>query len=333
MEALAKLCATLIAAGVRILASSEKIKKDGRARIEVRREEILQITQACVDAERVLKGEARVLPDGTLLQLTEADSQIILTDDRSGRIEPTLQFRARYELAHNTIIADQLSKDLNIAKTIIFAEEELVRLGKTANEENVGADWFQKWKQYAERVTDDQFQSLWAKVLAGEIIKPGTYSPRTLHLLHNLTAGEAKSIEEMSKFCSITHLYKTKYLESKLSLDFLMDLEEIGIITAVQTEIVQVITSLNDDRFFCNLPHGNRTILMHHSSPKFELTLDCYGLTKIGRELLTLCQTTPDETHLLELAQTIKEYGLKVQLADFEMINPDRGRTKNVVDV
>jgi hypothetical protein len=104
-------------------------------------------------------------------------------------------------------LADATHRLLNLRRTVVLAEEEIEQTaldGSTPAEETtqpVDSDWLYRWKERAERVSIEEMQRLWAKILAGEIGCPGSYSLRTLELLFSLTRGEAKLITEAAKFC------------------------------------------------------------------------------------------------------------------------------------
>ena len=56
-------------------------------------------------------------------------------------------------------------------------------------------DWIARFFELAKDVSREEMQKLWGRLLAGEISKPGQFSLRTLEVLRNLSAEEAKLFE------------------------------------------------------------------------------------------------------------------------------------------
>jgi hypothetical protein len=43
----------------------------------------------------------------------------------------------------------------------------------------VNEDWTTRFFQECQDISDEQMQQLWARILAGEVTKPGSFAPRT----------------------------------------------------------------------------------------------------------------------------------------------------------
>lgn len=61
-------------------------------------------------------------------------------------------------------------------------------------------DWFNSFTIFAENVSNKIMQDLWAKILAGEISKPGSFSIKTLKTFQELSISDAKLF---SKVCAL----------------------------------------------------------------------------------------------------------------------------------
>ena len=61
-------------------------------------------------------------------------------------------------------------------------------------------DWFVRFFEDAGNISDDQIQEMWAKVLAGEIKQPGSFSLRTLDALKNLSKAEAEILRVIASY-------------------------------------------------------------------------------------------------------------------------------------
>lgn len=61
-------------------------------------------------------------------------------------------------------------------------------------------DWFSHFVRLAEGISNKTMQNLWAKILAGEISHPGSYSLKTLQMFRTMSITEAKLL---AKACSL----------------------------------------------------------------------------------------------------------------------------------
>lgn len=110
--------------------------------------------------------------------------------------------------------ASDVSGDIDIAETvrqrIQFQEEKRHRnigsvVGQTAellgDKDVPDHDWTARFFNYIQDVSSDEMQSLWAKVLAGEIEQPGCVTIRSLSILRNLDQGSAKLFQTLCSCC------------------------------------------------------------------------------------------------------------------------------------
>jgi hypothetical protein len=67
---IAKLWETLVDKGIGNLIKPSKMRREGKAHIDVKRSEILILAQATRDAEAIRKGELTVCPSGLLLPIS-----------------------------------------------------------------------------------------------------------------------------------------------------------------------------------------------------------------------------------------------------------------------
>ncbi len=75
-------------------------------------------------------------------------------------------------------------------------------------------DWAASFFNYVQDVSSEEMQILWARVLAGEVKRPGSTSIKTLGLLRDLDQGTAKLFRNL---CSIAIFYNgLHYLEGRV---------------------------------------------------------------------------------------------------------------------
>ena len=72
----------------------------------------------------------------------------------------------------------------------------LKELPEVVPEEMPEEDWVHRFFGDCEDVGDEEMQSLWAQILAGEVAQPGTFSKRTLGFVKQLSKKEAEKITQ-----------------------------------------------------------------------------------------------------------------------------------------
>jgi len=125
-----------------------------------------------------LKLAKRFAIDGGLV----ADEKQMLIEDRTTK-------RVRLNL-----LRKQQNIESIMQKTLTYcANSEIGQ--KTDN------DWFSRYITLSEEVSNPTMQDLWAKILAGELIKPGSFSFKTLQVFRDMSIYDAKLF---AKACSLS---------------------------------------------------------------------------------------------------------------------------------
>ena len=109
--------------------------------------------------KRVAKAEGEA-------EIIKAQAQIEVTD---------LQRRAL-----SRFVAEEAKKQDNIEK---ITEKAIPLLEESSKPQDVEDDWITNFFDKCRIISDDDMQSLWAKVLSGEANSPGSFSKRTVNFL------------------------------------------------------------------------------------------------------------------------------------------------------
>ena len=137
------------------------------------------------------KGAADILQIRAEAQLQARDRFLTDSTDFKGVLDITdsvnqkIQFQERKRLA-NTI-------------NVVGNAAELLH-GVEVTNGDPDHDWTARFFNHVQDVSSEEMQLLWAKVLAGEVAKPGTTSLLTLDVLRNLDQSTARLFQ---RFCSI----------------------------------------------------------------------------------------------------------------------------------
>jgi hypothetical protein len=173
-ELLGKLWDTVAREGIGSLASPWQTRRQGKANVDARRDELLILAQTEVDVADIKAGKKTFTEDRRLVSLVQSDGESPVIELSSGRIEPTFSLE---DLQQNTLTSRQarhIQEQINVTKAVLFAEEELENNYTEGSEQDIDSDWFVRWRDSVEKVSSEDLQRLWAKALAGELASPGS---------------------------------------------------------------------------------------------------------------------------------------------------------------
>lgn len=315
-ELICKMWDSLIASGVGSIAAPWRIKREGKAHLEIRRQELLMLAQTEQDINAIRNGQKHLLADGRLIDTPDS-----YKNESQTRIEPTITLSNLANTTHSKKIAREIQEEININKIIITAEQQLTNDSQEPPTQNIDGDWLFRWQESARKISSDDLQKLWAKALSGETKKPGTYSLRTIDFLKNISQAEAQKIELIAPFAIDDCIIKDQVLE-QYGIDFnlLLELEELGILTGVDGGgLKRQFYSINKEDYTNYIFYKNKSLIIKDPSPEKKLTLSCYKVTQIGTEIIQLGEFAHIQEYITSVANQIKSSGFNVSIADCEL--------------
>ncbi len=113
------------------------------------------------------------------------------------RAEAVAEASAIQTRALERFLVQETRKQENLEKTIKMATEEL---DEHAKPEALDEDWLHEWSERAARVSKEEMQALWARVLAKEANKPGSFRRSVLQILSMLEKEDAEAFVNLSRF-------------------------------------------------------------------------------------------------------------------------------------
>lgn len=119
-----------------------------------------------------------------------ADSAILLEQTQN----EIKQIRHRANERINNL---EIRRQTNIEKIVKSA---INALPPSVSKDPVDADWVYQFFQHCQDIGNDQMQTLWARLLAGEVEKPGSFSLRTMRIIKELTQEEANIFSRLCSF-------------------------------------------------------------------------------------------------------------------------------------
>jgi len=158
----------------------------------------------------------------------EADADAIRTVSR-------IEISELERRAMSRLFAEEAKKQHNI-EAITFKALPDVR--PESKPENVEDDWIANFFDKCRLISDEQMQSLWARILAGEANSPGKFSKRTVNLVGSLDKSDANLFTTLCGFvfeigyptALIFDLNNKIYNEAGIAFGVLDHLESAGLL-------------------------------------------------------------------------------------------------------
>ncbi len=171
-------------------------------------------------------------------------------------------------------------------------------VAETAKPEDVENDWILNFFDKCRIISDEEMQSLWAKVLAGEANVPGTYSKRTVNFLNSLDKADAKLFTSLCSFCWYVGLIqpliyeygRTIYSNQGIHFNSLSHLDDIGLISHQPLEIMRSGFRGHVEYF---LYYGTPLGIQFSSPENNSLNIGKVVLTQVGHQLAPICGSKP----------------------------------------
>lgn len=280
----------------------------------------------------------------------ESEARIKITEAVNAQIIQLIKVDPEFpQRASNTFAKKILREQYNLEKILGFATD-ILRGKQDNNPEDVPADnesekiidddWFNIFEKEGSQKSTEETQRRFARILAGEIEKPGSYSIRTLKTLGELDQNAATLFKSFCSACIIFGVFGTPDSEhvfdarvsslggnagsnalSKYGLSYrqLNILNEYGLIISDYNSWYDCNSSIAGEQSFVTLPFQYQEkywILL--SSPEKEKSeefrLSGVALSRVGRELFRIVDQDP----MQEYTEDLKKFfmGQKLQMVE-----------------
>jgi hypothetical protein len=194
-------------------------------------------------------------------------------------------------------IIEEAKKQNNIEA---ITAKALPEVDGQANPENVEDDWIVNFFDKCRLISDEEMQTLWAKILAGEANSPGIFSKRTIDLLSSMDKSDAWMFSRLCSFgFKLDMIYPLIYdVQAKIYIDHdvhfsaLSHLESIGLIhfNNLAGYVRQDLPQILHFEYF-----GQEMRLEFPGAEGNRLQLGKVILTKVGEQLAPICGAQPRE--------------------------------------
>lgn len=189
---------------------------------------------------------------------------------------------------------------------------------------DVDDNWLEEFQDHAEKISDEDTQIIWGKLLAGEMNSPGSYSKQLMSILSTMSKADADMFVTLSSFCILAlytpsstagqgvillHPDKGKgntYNHKAFNYDMLSCLSSFGLLDL--SGGAQLTFGANQTRSF--VVNDDILTIRNKKSEKNDLWFTPL-FTPSGAELISLCE--PKEQPMLKdiLLEKITEEGFE----------------------
>jgi hypothetical protein len=307
-EMIGRLWDTLAGKAIPSFLKPWRMRREGEARIDIRRREMLSLAQTERDVADIQTGRKSMEDFYAAPALPGAGR----------RVAPTLGLPAVVESAEARRLMDLARKEINLARSVLDAEASVERDADTAPEGWITDDWLYRWRDYASDTSSEQLQALWGRLLAGELKAPGSFSLRTLDFVRSLTSAEATDIARTLDFAVENVIYRSDpHLEAAgLKFDFMLRMEQLGILTGVGGQLTTTFKTAKHSSFSRFLVSHGRALFARSDDPRGEIEIPSFPLSALGVELLRLGHFQANEPYLRALGLHVARCGFSVVIGD-----------------
>jgi hypothetical protein len=239
----------------------------------------------------------------------QALADVSVADAKARAEIATIDLQSRIALRDTADRADERVRRREVkrqANIEAIAAQAAKELPESVSEQPVDEDWIAQFLNYSQDVSNEQMQTIWARLLAGEVAKPGSFSLQTLALVRVLGKEDADSF---TRLCSMTwHTphdvtaivpdAKPHYPGDLLNYLEFLRLDSIGLIQFMEQTHLAVHTNARRLEWYY---FGHKHVFArpeHEEAPTgVQLMLSQVILTVPGRELVAVAGGSPNEAY------------------------------------
>ncbi len=219
----------------------------------------------------------------------EADAELIKAESR-------IKISEIEERALGRMIKEEGQKQENIEN---ITSKAIPKLSDSANPENIEKDWLTHFFDKSRLTSNEEMQTLWGNILAGEANKPSSFSKRSIDLVATLERRDAELFTKFCTFCwmigDLTALVFDSqaeiYNKNGINFSSLTHLDDIGLI---KFNYASAFKRQNLPKYWSVFYYGRPTIIEFQNDEN-NLDIGKVILTQAGKELAAICGSERSE--------------------------------------
>lgn len=211
------------------------------------------------------------------------------------RAESQIQVTDLHRRAMHRFLEEEAKRQSNIED---ITQKALLHLKPDSSPQNVEDDWITNFFDKSRIVSDDDMQSLWSRVLAGEANSPGAFSRKTVNLLADLDKGDAELFMRLCSFgwtigniCPLVYdIHDEVYNRHGIDFNTVSHLETLGFL---QFDSHVGFRRVNLQKKGTVSYYGRSVELTFPKDAENEVDLGNLVLTRAGEQLAPVCGSKP----------------------------------------
>lgn len=207
----------------------------------------------------------------------------------------------------------------NIQQCLEYAVNEALNKEIEPSDENVSQTFFNKWRNYAQHIDENELKEFWGRILTEEVYCPNSINFRVLNTLSMVSLQEAKFFASTLKYIIFDNYLVLDFIPGNLKDDILDTLYNMGAIANIPQEGIKSrlrIPEYNKDsyHYYYFYHQQNNYCVSFHFNPdgfKEHLAFELIQLTSVGKALYRLAYSV-DEQLSIDLFNEILDKKLEL---------------------
>lgn len=220
----------------------------------------------------------------------------------------TEDFQRLMQRTQNRMALHEITKQQNI-ESVIDKAYELLENENDVTDEPVDQDWTRRFFNITGDVSNSEMQEIWARILSGEIKRPGSFSMRTLETIRNMSTEEAQIFQRIIPLImhneNIYFVLSDNDILNKYGLSFadIMTLDDCGLMDSSGTLSLNLSISKNKPEYL--LSDNLIVIITGKKEESEKIRFGIFTFTRAGLELFNILVHEPNQDYTIQVANRI----------------------------
>ena len=266
-------------------------------------DEMKILAQGKIDVDMIrLRGKAELdqLAE-SLVPSLPVEAEIVIEET------PILLTRVRERFEYQ-----EAKRQLNVEQVVAEAAKELQ--GEEVTTDPVDEDWVARFFESVRDVSSEQMQEIWARMLAGEVRRPGSFSLRCLETVRNLSKEEVVLFNRLGAYVFsgryVLHGIEGFKASANFSFADALRLEDARLLT---TGSGLTLTQTIDTEGSPTTNIVSDLAICVKSEQRRKVTFEVYALTAAGVELCQLSRQKADRNYVRGIVAVFRKHGCEVE--------------------
>lgn len=167
-------------------------------------------------------------------------------------------------------------------------------------------DWINIYFESAKNSSDEYMQNVWAKVLAREMEKPGSFSFKTLEVLKSMDKNDFMQFEKMCSYKLDDFLLKELFTGPGFSFSWI-NLLKMSVLGTIHLEDTTRTLEFKNRKLVCSFGDRYAVVLSPVKPDIITFDLDIYVLSSVGKELFEVAECEYNEKEIKQISLKLRK--------------------------